>query len=921
MNINGAGPPGSHFVKKLEPTEDRGGGKDIKPVRTTLNRVPRSSEANACRKQKMRCEGAENPPCKRCRQQSLECLFEKPNREASLTGEAGLERIRSLESHVADIRQSQTAIQNTLVEIVNHLRAGSTGVVRSPSAFPPTYIHSSPNVHADSPGSMSTPVSARPPLDAGHPIIMSTPQPGSTMYASPPIPAVRTNGDGQASQVPQGSTAYQPINSQYHIPPGAHPTLPPLSSMEHAGPPRPPPDNLSSVRHQHTDSGHPRHFDKQPSVVGGSVAGKRPFPMSTETSADSSDEDDDGGELPASGLVAPWEVLRGLADVAIQRAAKENGEASDPQSRTRSPSPDPRSRRPSKRRRYHQMPRVLKFPDVVSKGIISEAEATDLFKIFFHGCSTFLPVFDSAVDTFASLHERSPFAVDSICMVAARVRDGGGMISCPCSGRNGVKPIFASSGKPSDVYTKCLQEVQTISCATLFAPVLRVEAVQAMSAYFIFSALVMFKARSGSIVLVSGWSDNGWLSGGHAVRMALELSLHKSWPKLLRRIEGNKASDGPEDRELIIAARTWFCLYLFEHQLSYGTGRPAILTDDESIWQCRLLLRHPLAIDDDTRLVSMVELMAIRERITNHLSPFSHVPVDERTFEIVRGAYADFKHWYQTWDQAFSQKYEDAGMYFTSEYPFYRQSLQIQQLHAELYHSASALRGINGPEDVQKMPSSQREVAIKSIQIARQGLDITVKSDSYREGMKYAVHYTHATATFAASFLLRLARLFPNECKVTEIREQVETLASLMSKIPGKRYALTLQLMLKRSMKRRPGSSRSPKLPRETYQPKVERPASMAVNQVVNPTPISPSVYDPSTGAMVSSQGPPVYPTTHFGYVANADYIWRGFEATSTEQLPVWLSDSSLGGSSFSQSGIDAFLLPNDYLPPAPQIW
>ena len=25
------------------------------------------------------------------------------------------------------------------------------------------------------------------------------------------------------------------------------------------------------------------------------------------------------------------------------------------------------------------------------------------------------------------------------------------------------------------------------------------------------------------LVLVSGWSDNGWLSGGHAVRMAVEL--------------------------------------------------------------------------------------------------------------------------------------------------------------------------------------------------------------------------------------------------------------------------------------------------------------------------------------------------------------------------------------------------------------
>jgi hypothetical protein len=80
------------------------------------------------------------------------------------------------------------------------------------------------------------------------------------------------------------------------------------------------------------------------------------------------------------------------------------------------------------------------------------------------------------------------------------------------------------------------------------------------------------------------------------------------------------------------------------------------------------MLRHPLAIEDDMRLVSMVELMAIRERITNHLSPLSHGPVDERTFEILRSAYAEFEHWYQTWDQAFSQKYEDAGTSFTSKY-------------------------------------------------------------------------------------------------------------------------------------------------------------------------------------------------------------------------------------------------------------
>jgi hypothetical protein len=41
--VNGAGLPGPLLVKKQEDTEDRGGGKDTKPVKTTLNRVPRSS--------------------------------------------------------------------------------------------------------------------------------------------------------------------------------------------------------------------------------------------------------------------------------------------------------------------------------------------------------------------------------------------------------------------------------------------------------------------------------------------------------------------------------------------------------------------------------------------------------------------------------------------------------------------------------------------------------------------------------------------------------------------------------------------------------------------------------------------------------------------------------------------------------------
>ncbi|EKM84210.1 hypothetical protein AGABI1DRAFT_110770 [Agaricus bisporus var. burnettii JB137-S8] len=507
-------------------------------------------------------------------------------------------------------------------------------------------------------------------------------------------------------------------------------------------------------------------------------------------------------------------------------------------------------------------------------------------------------------------------------MVAARVRDGG--------------------GPPSETYLRCLEEVQSISCATLFAPVVRCEAIQSM-------------------IIVSGWSDNGWLSGGHAVRMAMELSMHKAWPRLYRRMLNGKV-DPKEDKDLVVASRTWFCLYLFEHQLSYGTGRPAVLKDDESIKDCRYLLRHPLAIEDDMRLVSTVELMAIREEVQNALP--TEGPVLDEHYDVLRDADLKFKNWYHTWDQAFSQKYADAT--------FYRQSLQLQHKHAELFHNATALRGINGPEDVERMPIKQRELAIHSIEIAQEALHITLNFGSYRANMKYSVHYTHVTATFMGSFLLRLSRLFPNTCDTNQIRAQVEDLAGLMAEIPGQRYALTLQVMLRRSRKRKQQStSRSPlsettdhPRPGMIVDPQVGgQPSIASVTQHRHPDQYPPqyggpprqySGGDPQTfvgipptmgpvqphyaqqqahshqhphGPQQLIQGYPVPAPMHHHYlqhnggVADAEHIVQDYRAFSNEQLPVWISDQTLGGNTFMQNGMDAFLLPSDFLPPAPQIW
>lgn len=141
--------------------------------------------------------------------------------------------------------------------------------------------------------------------------------------------------------------------------------------------------------------------------------------------------------------------------------------------------------------------------------------------------------------------------------------------------------------------------------------------------------------------------------------------------------------------------------------------------------------------------------------------------------------------------------------------------------------------------------------------------------------------------------------------------------------------------MLKRGKKRKAAStSRSPKMSREPHPhpthhrsvSMVSEPSSgMVMTQTMNTEQFSPTYVSSPEMAMHSQHTPHmvVHAPHHQNStdVVNVDNIWRGFEMTSNEQLPVWLSDQSLGGSSFSQNGMDAFLLPNDYLPPAPQIW
>lgn len=82
------------------------------------------------------------------------------------------------------------------------------------------------------------------------------------------------------------------------------------------------------------------------------------------------------------------------------------------------------------------------------------------------------------------------------------------------------------------------------------------------------------------MLLLAAWSTNGWLPSGHAMRMALDLGLHRALEKLAD--DGGKLRTEDEERELgkyhrinvqqyadmlsVVSARIWLCLYYFDHQ-------------------------------------------------------------------------------------------------------------------------------------------------------------------------------------------------------------------------------------------------------------------------------------------------------------------------------------------------------------------
>ncbi|KAH6913825.1 hypothetical protein BKA70DRAFT_1259564 [Coprinopsis sp. MPI-PUGE-AT-0042] len=582
------------------------------------------------------------------------------------------------------------------------------------------------------------------------------------------------------------------------------------------------------------------------------------------TAASSEDESED--TLPRATINAPIEALQGLANAAAEAAQA---------------APSAISPRVKKRKRAAEPTPRNAFPHVVEKGMVSAQEARDLFNIFFSGCHLFIPLFDPSYDTYESLSERSPWTFDAILAIAAKIRSGNGPLS--------------------DTFYKCLEEAQGIARSSLFGPVVRKEAVQGM-------------------LLLAAWSTNGWLPSGHALRMALDLGLHRALDKLAD--DTGKQRTEEEERNLVVSARIWLCLYWFDHQMSLGAGRPVVLRDESSIRHCRLLLSHPMASVTDVRLVALVEMVAQKTQIFETLGPLNG-QVHPPTLAFIRRANQALDEWWTDHDQLHRKTMSQAGSasmdvspisshgglpvdpYSTGPHggpshggqggpssPVDNQSSLLLKLlagdlhYAKLWLGCLALRGASWD----KMPFEQRELAFQAKEAASNCLTIFLSSSDYRASLRYAVHDSLVTAAFSGLFLLKMASLFPREVDLNATTTQVEQMAQLLSDVSAERYAFTLRIMLA-NLRRKVGMQTGVIL--SNPMPMMPLPAFATQENMVVP----PHAYaDPSVPAPFTME------ELGFTWAQEGSYF-------NSAVIPPWLQEQSLTDLGLPANGSDGIFL------------
>ncbi|KAF4847327.1 Transcriptional activator of proteases prtT [Colletotrichum siamense] len=410
--------------------------------------------------------------------------------------------------------------------------------------------------------------------------------------------------------------------------------------------------------------------------------------------------------------------------------------------------------------------------DFISRGVIAESEAEELYEIFHTSLNHYLWVgLEQTHPSFISVRRSSELLTATILAVTA---------------------LHIPTSAAAATFDICYKEFLSLISSSMFSRYHSIDDVR-------------------GLCIAAFWlSEVSWKLSGHAIRIATELNIHQSFTAAL---DGNK--------EHFLRARLWYMLYVCDHHFSIAYGRPPMIAESIQIREHELFLASPFANALDARILSQVNLMQILTRVydrfaerklpalneirgrfgtardpvigltsgTNSLSRGRADAADQSSsndpstamlvksdFEALRMFNLEIDQWRMRWHARQTRNFCIGS--------FPPLGIILYSYFAKLQINSLAVRGVSlaGSSQDQFLSTERKEFANLAVSAAVSIITFVLEEDDMRRALVGTPLYVHTMIAFASVFLMKVATRWNS---VMGLKVEEEYVARLLGRMIG----------------------------------------------------------------------------------------------------------------------------------------
>ncbi|ODM15160.1 hypothetical protein SI65_09399 [Aspergillus cristatus] len=350
-------------------------------------------------------------------------------------------------------------------------------------------------------------------------------------------------------------------------------------------------------------------------------------------------------------------------------------------------------------------PRRHASPDLVSKGIISMADAETLVDRYFTRVDSYLYGIGSRLHNLQRLRTGHPVLFAAICTVSA-LHDPG----------------------DQSLYESCNREFRRLVSQSLFEKH-DLEYIRAL-------CISSFWLADASRILLSD-----------AIRRSADVHLHRSFGRLWSC--AGDARSNPAVAEMRDRIRLWYLLFICDQHLSILHNRDPLLRSDTEIaisWEA--YLRCSDVTDSDVRIVSQVALLLIMSQVRDVLGCDSDT--ETRIPQTLANQIVHYSRQLDKWFKRFSSMFKpDPSL---GDFP--RRGLQLHYQFGKLYLGHQVFKGLRG----EAIPGPFMAAASMAHDAAISIFEMILDEETLQANLVGMPHYFHIMLAFAGHFLLEVTK-------------------------------------------------------------------------------------------------------------------------------------------------------------------